>query len=578
MAEQLTGGRALASAMAHQGINTVFGTVGHGNLALVDAFTDVASIRYVPVFHEQVAIHAADAYYRVSGKVAVVTTTVGPGATNLATGLGDALLDSSAVVVITGGVPSEYVGREPLQALSVTVDDAQPEIFRPLAKRVIRVQRAANLVAQFHRALSEAVTGNPGPVVLHVPLDFFSAHVNPPRHAPPVTPPRPAPEPAVVHEAARLIAAASKPLLYCGGGTQSDAAAATVVALASRFSIPVATTLSGQGVIPQDHPLSVGITGVVGAVPANHAIRQADVIVALGTRFPEMDASSWRAEYFAAVPPARLIHVDIDPRQFNRVLPASVEIFSDAGHAAQALHTALEDGGGPATAAWLRELDEVRAQWTVSVDAISQGGAPPFEPAFLLRQLRAVLPPEAVLVSGVGIRHAVGQHFDVYRPRTLIVGSGFGTMGQEMAAPIGASIARPGTPVVALVGDGALLACLAALPTAAAEQVDLVWVVLDNGGYASIAAYQARHFGRFLGTKFAYPSGKPFDFDYVGLARSFGVAAHRVTGAADVVPSVQQALAEPGPSLVVVEVTPTPRNLASGHWDVNDILAAGGND
>lgn len=575
MTEKVSGGRALADAMAHQGIEVVFGTVGHGNLALVDAFADVASIRYVPVFHEQVAIHAADAYYRVSGKVAVVTTTVGPGATNLATGLGDALLDSSAVVVITGGVPSEYIGREPLQALSVTVDDAQPEIFRPLAKRVIRVQRAADLAGQFHRALNEAMTGNPGPVVLHVPLDFFSAPVDPPRRAPLVTPSRPVAEPAVVASAARLIAAAGKPLLYCGGGTQSDAASAAVTALASRFSIPVTTTMSGQGVMAQDHRLSLGITGVVGAAVANHAIRHADVIVALGTRFPEMDASSWRADYFAAVPPARLIHVDIDPRQFNRVLPASVEIFSDAGHAARALHAALADQGGPDTADWLRELDEVRARWTASADEISRGGAPPFEPAWLLRELRAALPPEAVLVSGVGIRHAVGQHFDVYRPRTLIVGSGFGTMGQEVAAPIGASIARPGTPVVALVGDGALLACLAALPTAAAENVDLVWVVLDNGGYASIATYQARHFGRFLGTKFADPGGKPFDFDYLALARSFGVAARRVAVAGDLAPSVQEALAEPGPSLVVVEVTPTPRNLASGHWDVNDILAAG---
>jgi len=565
----------LADAMARQGIDTVFGTVGHGNLALVDAFADVASIRYLPVFHEQVAIHAADAYYRVSGRVAVVTTTVGPGATNLATGLGDALLDSSAVVVITGGIPSEYAGREPLQALSVTVDDAQPEIFRPLAKRVIRVQRAADLVPQFHRALNEAVSGNPGPVVLHVPLDFFSARIDPPRQVPVIRPSRPAPEPGVVDEAAGLIAAASKPLLYCGGGAQSAAASAAITGLATRFCIPVATTMSGQGVISTDHPLSVGVTGAVGNAVANHAIRQADLIVALGTRFPEMDASSWRPEYFAAVPPARLIHVDIDPRQFNRVLPASVEIFSDAGHAARALNAALEKSSGPDTVAWLRELAEARAGWTASVEAISQVGAPPFEPAWLLRELRSALPPEAVLVSGVGIRHAVAQHFGVYHPRSLIVGSGFGTMGQEVAAPIGASIARPGTPVVAVIGDGALLACLAALPTAAAESLDLVWLVLDNGGYASIAAYQAKHFGRFLGTKFVDSAGQPLDFDYVALARSFGVPARRVTAAGDFAPSMRQALAERGPSVVVVEVIATPRNLASGHWDVNDILAAG---
>jgi acetolactate synthase-1/2/3 large subunit len=574
-AAKVTGGRALAEAIFAQGIDTVFGTVGHGNLAFVDALEDVPSIRFLSTFHEQVAIHSADAYYRISGRVAIVTTTVGPGATNLATGLGDALLDSSAVVVITGGVPSEYSNLEALQALSVSSDDAQSEIFRPLAKRVIKVQRADELAGQFHRALHESVSGNPGPVVLHVPLDFFSAEVTAPVHQAAIRVPRPAPDPAAIIEAARLLAAAQRPLLYCGGGAQSASAAMAITELAARFSIPVATTMSGQGVISQDHALSLGITGVVGSAPANYAIRTADVIVALGTRFPEMDTSSWRTDYFAAVPPARLIHVDIDPRQFNRVLPAAVAIFSDVTHAASALSAALTDAGGPATADWCQDLRQAGAEWRDSVEAISNEDRYPMEPARLLRRLRPSLPAETVLVSGVGIRHAVGQHFDIYHPRSLVVGSGFGTMGQEVAAPIGASVASPGTPVVALVGDGALMACLAALPTAAAEKIDLVWVVLDNGGYASIAAYQAKHFGRFSGTNFTDSDGKPFKIDFLDLARSFGIAATHVTSAEDVVPSIVRALAEPGPSLVVIDVTPTPRALSSGHWDVNDILAAG---
>jgi acetolactate synthase I/II/III large subunit len=574
-AAKITGSRALAEAMSAQGIDTVFGTIGHGNLAFVDALKDVPSIRFLSTFHEQVAIHSADAYYRVSGRVAVVTTTVGPGATNLATGLGDALLDSSAVVVITGGVPSEYANLEPLQALSVSSDDAQSEIFRPLAKRVIRVQRANELVSQFHRALYESISGNPGPVVLHVPLDFFSAQVTPTQAHAAIRAPRPAPDPAAIGDAARLIAASERPLLYCGGGAQSDSAATAVTELATRFSIPVATTMSGQGAIAQNHPLSLGITGVVGAAPANYAIRRADVIVALGTRFPEMDTSSWRSDYFAAIPPVHLIHVDIDPRQFSRVLPATIAIFADVSHAASALSAALADIGGPATADWQQNVSRATAEWHASVEAISGEDKYPLEPAWLLRRLRQSLPAETVLVSGVGIRHAVGQHFDIYRPRTLVVGSGFGTMGQEVAAPIGASVAAPGAPVVALIGDGALLACLAALPTASAERISLVWLVLDNGGYASIAAYQAKHFGRFTGTNFTDSSGKPFTIDYLSLARSFGIDACRVTAVEDLVPSVQRGLAEPGPSLVVVDVTPTPRALGSGHWDVNDILAAG---
>jgi acetolactate synthase I/II/III large subunit len=571
----ITGGQALAQAMSGQGIRTVFGTVGHGNLAFVDALADFPAIRFCPVFHEQVAIHAADAYYRVSGQVAVVTTTVGPGATNLATGLGDALLDSSAVVVVTGGVPSEYASRDALQALSVVADDTQAEIFRPLVKRVIRVPRAAELAGQFDRALRESLSGNPGPVVLHVPLDFFSAPVDAPAPCPPVRVPRPAPDPGLVDEATRLLAGSARPLIYCGGGTQSRLASAAITELAARFSIPVASTMSGQGVIAQDHPMSLGVTGAVGAAPANHAIRQADVILALGTRFPEMDASSWRPDYFAAVPPARLIHVDVDPRQFDRVFPAEVPVLADAAAAARALSAALAQAGGPDTNGWLESLAEVTRKWTSAVAQVAHDDGYPVEPAWLLRQLRSALPRETVLISGVGIRHAVAQHFDVYRPNSLVVGSGFGTMGQEVAAPIGASLGSPGQPVVALIGDGALLACLAALPTAAAERTDLVWVVLDNGGYASIATYQARHFGRFSGTSFVRSDGKPFDIGYRELAESFGIPAHRPAAPGEIVPAVQRAFAEPGPSLVVVQVTPSPRALASGHWDVNDILAAG---
>ena len=571
----VTGGHALAAAISTAGVGTVFGTVGHGNLAFIDALADFPDIRFCSVFHEQVAIHAADAYYRVSGQVAVVTTTVGPGATNLATGLGDALLDSSAVVVVTGGVPSHYASRDPLQALSVIADDTQAEIFRPLAKRVIVVQRAGELAGQFRRALRESLSGNPGPVVLHVPLDFFSASVAAAPAGGPIRIPRPAPDLDLLSDAAHLLAAADRPLIYCGGGAQSRPAAAAITGLATTFAIPVATTMSGQGVIRQDHTMSLGVTGVVGTAPANHAIQQADVILALGTRFPEMDASSWRPDYFAAVPPARLIHVDIDPRQFDRVLPAAVPVLADVTAATCGLAAALARAGAPATGAWLDRLAKIRQDWRSEVDAVRRDDSYPAEPAWLLQQLRTALPPEAILVSGVGIRHAVAQHFDIYQPNSLVVASGFGTMGQEVAAPIGASIGAPGRPVIALIGDGALLACLAALPTAAAERTDLVWVLLNNGGYASIATYQARHFGRFAGTSFVHPDGTPFGIDYLELAQSFGIPACRVTAGPDLVPAIGQALAEPGPSLVVVDVTPTPRALASGHWDVNDILAEG---
>ncbi len=570
-----TGAHALTDAMDDQGIDTVFGTVGHGNLTLIDALLD-SPITFISAFHEQVAIHAADAYYRVSGRVAVVVTTVGPGATNLATGLGDALLDCSGVVVITGGVPTAYAGKDALQSLSSHADDSQSEIFRPLTKRVIRVTRAEDLVPQFHRAVQEARQGRPGPVLLHVPLDLFADPVTPPaRLTAPTAVSRPHPDPARIDEAATLLAAAGKPVLYCGGGANSGEAPQAIATFAGRLGIPVVTSMSGQGAFPEDHPLALGTTGVVGTVPGNTAIREADLIIAVGTQFPEMDSSSWRPEYFAQIPPTQLIHIDAEPQVLNRVFRADVAICSDARAAIAALDRATAHLTADRVEAWRNRTSEWTADWRQELTHVNADAQLPLEPAYLLRELRSFLPDEAILVSGVGIRHAVAQHFPILRPRSLVVGSGFGTMGQETAAALGVAAARPGVPAVALVGDGAVLACLAAIPTAVAAALPVRWILLDNGGYASIAVYQDKHFGRLNGTRFVDPKGADYAIDYLALARSFGAWSARVSAVEELRPRFEEMMEQDGPALLSVPVTATPRVQGSGHWDVNDILAAG---
>lgn len=571
----ITGAHALVGAMREQEIGAVFGTVGHGNLTLIDALLDAPSIRFVSAFHEQVAIHAADAYYRVSGRVAVVTTTVGPGATNLTTGLGDALLDCSATVVITGGVPTAYAAKDALQALSPQTDDSQWEIFRPLTKRVIRVTRVQDLVPQFHRALQEAQQGRPGPVLLHVPLDVLAEPVAPPAPQPRRTAFRPFPDPQRVAEAARLLEQADRPVLYCGGGAHTGRAPEMLRRLAERLQVPVATSMSGQGAFPEDHPLSVGTTGVVGTLPGNTAIAEADLVIAVGTQFPEMDANSWRPDFFASIPPTRLVHVDVEPAVLNRVYPANVAICADAGETLAALDAATAESTRDARRGWRQRVSELRESWADSLRATSSDARMPFEPGHVLAQLRSVLPAEGVLVSGVGVRHAVAQHFPVSRPRSLVVASGFGTMGQEVAAPLGVTAAVPEATSVAVVGDGAVLACLAAIPTAVAAGLPVRWVVLDNGGYASIAVYQNKHFGRLNGTRFLTAEGKDYTVDYVGLAHSFGAWGAQVGSADELQPMLREMLAQPGPALLSVPVTPTPRIQGSGHWDVNDILASG---
>jgi acetolactate synthase-1/2/3 large subunit len=571
----VSGAASLVAAIEHEGIDTVFGTVGHGNLAFVDALADSDRLRYVSVFHEQVAAHAADAYFRVSGRIAVVTTTVGPGYTNLATGLGDALLDSSAFVVIAGGVPSGYIGKEPLQELSLHTDDGQPELFRNLSKRVTRVTSAEDLASELHRSVVRARSGCPGPVILHVPLDLFSAPVlaspSPTRR---FILPRTGPDAAELEQAAQLLREASRPLLYCGGGALISDASEVVEALASRHGIPVATTMSGQGIIPESSTLSVGFTGVVGTRPGNEAVRRADLLIAVGTRFPEMDASSWRADSFAQIPPTPLIHVDVDPNQVDKIFPASVRLIGDARRTLEELLQATPADQAAERAPWLEEIASLKQAWACELEPIRTSDTFPYEPAALLQELRGLLPEDVTLVSGVGVRHAVGQHYPFDRPRSQVVASGFGTMGQEVAAPIGVYFARPDNPVVAVVGDGAVMACLAALPTAVANGVRATWIILNNGGYASIAVYQAKHFGRHKGTYFETASGQPYAIDYVAMAASFGAAAHRVGSPSEFPKLVLAALKARGPTVIEVPVTPTPRIIGSGHWDVNDILSA----
>jgi acetolactate synthase-1/2/3 large subunit len=579
MSVRMNGARAVVKCLESAGVEYAFGICGHANLPLLDALAD-SPISFLSVPHEQVAAHAADAYFRVSHRPAVITTSVGPGTTNLLTGLLDAALDASAVVVIAGGVPSGYVGKAPLQEISLHHDDEQLDIFKPALKRVLRVAHPSLLPHTVAKAFNVALSGCPGPVMVHVPLDFFVDHRE--YDIPDVTAHRPNAgrsrgDASAIARAVSMLLKAERPLIYAGGGVQLSEASAELVQLAEEMDVPVATSMIGQGSIPGDHPLAVGFTGTVGTPTGNAAAHEADVVLAVGTRFPEMDSSSWQSDYFFSSPSSQLIHVDINPHEIGRIYPTEIGIVGDAKATLADMLVQVRratDQGRTRRTDWARDLQHRVKMWREETRELREVDSSPMQPARLLQIAREVLPRDGIFVSGVGIRHAAGQHFPIYEPRTLVVGSGYGTMGQEMPAALGAKLAQPRRPVLAIVGDGAFMSVPTALPVAVQYGINAVWLVLNNQGYASIAVYQSKHFGRYFGAYFErQPSGDAYQPDYVGLANAYGAAAVRVNDPIELREQLKQALAANQPYVIEAPITKTPRIQGTGHWDVNDILA-----
>lgn len=569
--EQLRGADAVVRTLRDHGVDTVFGMCGHGDLAFLDAMLE-QGVRFVTVHHEQVAVHAADAYYRTTGRPGVVITTVGSGMLNTVTALADATADSSAVLVISGLAPSRYVGLGAYQELDLNGDDEQWLACRPVVKRSIRVLEPMSLPDVVAQALAETTAGCPGPVHVHVPLDFWYTRGDYGRPAV-ATIARPALSAATVAAVADQIRASRRPVIFAGGGVLNAGAQALLREFAEAIDAPVVTSMRGQGALAQDHPLEFGFTGVVGSGPANHAVQNADLVIGLATRFDEMDTSSWSVTEFLDPARTSLVHIDIDQRRIGRHFPVAVGGIADVGQAlGQLVAEFAQDRQehGP----WLSELAERRQSWLATLAASFGENDDPIQIAGVVKSVQETMPEDCVLVAGVGARHIIGQTYKVKEGGALLTASGCGTMGWETGAVLGAAVAESvgGRRVIGLLGDGAFNSTVTALATAISYEVDAVWLVMDNGGYQSIAMYQDRHFGRRVGTDFAYVSGGAQNIDYVALARAYGGDGEVARTQEEIRAAVRRGLERGGSYLIQVPTDGKPKANATGHWDVNDIM------
>jgi acetolactate synthase-1/2/3 large subunit len=577
-APQKTDRDTAADAMVEQlrsyGVEYIFGTCGHTNIALLDAIGR-SDITFVIARHEQTAAHAADGYARATGKPGVLLMHVGPGMMNAVTGVATAAMDSVPLIAISGDIPSYMYGRHPHQEVNLHNDADQTAIYRPFVKRAWQVQRVEDLARFTERAFWTATSGRPGAVLLNVPMDIFS------RPRPDTVPDYPLPGSATrpdlpVADADRIAAAltgAERPLLYIGGGLGGDAGRQALRELAEHLDIPVAHSLMAKGTLPDEHPLVLGMTGFWGLEVTNDYARNADLVLAVGTRFAETDSSSWNPAYTWQFPPGRLIQIDIDPAEIGRNYPVEIGAVADAGLAVPAILAAVRRRSPePASRPGLRE--RIRVARTELFAASAERGRSeqfPLRPERILADVRAVLPENAVLVTDVGWnKNGVAQCYPLPATGRFITPGGASTMGFGPAAALGVQIADPDRVVVALIGDGGMSAQLPALPMAVEQGLPVIFLVMNNRAHGTISDLQSSFFGRSYGCDFTDPDGRPYSPDFAALGRACGADGYLIAEPGDLADALRTAIERRRPAVLDVpmvnEPVPTP-----GHWNIKDI-------
>jgi acetolactate synthase-1/2/3 large subunit len=379
------------------------------------------------------------------------------------------------------------------------------------------------------------------------------------------------PDPEAIDRAAALLTRAERPVIAVGGGAVTAGAAAAIRALAEALSIPVVITWNGKGAFPEDHRLYAGAVGQTGTIPGNTIAAAADVVVSVGCRFTDWSASSYRRGVSFSIPDAKLIHIDVDPFEIGKNYPTEVGIVADAAAAVAALGAAV--GERPqvpaARAAFLRELDRLKADWAEKEAARLDSDQFPFTSQRPLRDLRRVLPRDGIIVVGSGnAQGAVKQSFPVYEPRTHLGSGSYSSMGWAVPASIGAKLAQPDRQVACVLGDGDFLMTIEEIAVCVTNDIPVVFVVQNNAGYMSIRGGQRKIFDRHIGSEFSRRDGSPYSPDFVAIARGFGLEAHKVEDPGKLEDTLRGALASDGPVLVEV---PTSRDAAGpwvpGWWD-----------
>ena len=538
-----TGAQALVYALERVGADVVFGIPGGAVLPAYDPLLDSKSIRHILVRHEQGAGHAATGYAQATGRVGVCMATSGPGATNLVTPIADAYMDSVPMVAITGQVPTSLIGTDGFQEADIS------GITIPVTKHNFLVTKPEDIARTIGEAFHVASTGRPGPVLVDIAKDAMQATTDfawpvpfdlPGYH--PVT----RPHARQVREAARLISESRRPVLYVGGGVIKARAAAQLRELAELTGIPVVTTLMARGAFPDRHPQHMGMPGMHGSVSAVGALQQADLLIALGTRFD--DRVTGKLDTFA--PGALIVHADIDPAEISKNRRADVPIVGDCREVIADLVAAVraeqEQGRRPDLTGWRTQLNSWKDTYPLGFEEPGDGT---LAPQHVIRRIGQIAGPEAVYVAGVG-QHQMwaAQFIDYENPGTWINSGGLGTMGFAVPAAMGAKMGRPDTTVWAIDGDGCFQMTNQELATCAIEGIPIKVAIINNGSLGMVRQWQTLFYNeRYSNTDLHRTQQEKLAGtripNFVKLAEAYSCEGIRCEEAADVDKVIERAMA-----------------------------------
>ena len=553
-----TGGGAIVDCLQREKVPFVFGVPGGQTLGIMDALYHTPEVRFITVHDERAAAHMADGYARATGRPGVCLTTTGPGATNLLTGIGGALHDSSPVIAITANNRGKDLAR----------DDAQEAdhiaLLRSLTKWSVLVTDVGRIPHAVREAFRRSQAHSPGPVHLDFTREILESEeveFEPLEPAQYRSESRPQGDPALIEQAAALLEQAKAPTIWAGRGVLVSEATEAVIRLAEKTGAALLTTYNGIGAIPADHPQALGPLSRHGTEVTKKALAETDVLVTIGASLNAPTTSHWQLEL-----PKKLIQIDCDAAMIGRHYPFTVGISGDAAAVASQLCEVEQrlgaEGGDAISAAAGAAVDEQRRSriaglqeakraWKNRIFPNTSSQAKPIKPQYLMKAMREALPRDAIIVGGAGNPGIWTNLIDVYEPRTYMKPVGFGNMGFSLPAAIGAKLARPDRLVACVIGDGSLGMCISEIETAVREKAPVLIVLMDNFAYGNIKQEQETFFGgRCLGVDFS-------DIDFAAIARGFGAQGRRVEDPAELPSALSEAAASGSTYLLDVIIDPS---------------------